>query len=133
LFNSFHLTDPFHGASLQSRWWIMDREREAFFVGLGGQGHYSSDIPNFYALVWQSKIIRIETFSNVTGDQNNGYEASRRITSIKAPESLLIDNEKILELIKDALIANSTDVNKNTKVGFDFIATPLYLLETNNY
>ncbi|PYG85611.1 hypothetical protein LY28_03299 [Ruminiclostridium sufflavum DSM 19573] len=56
-FNSFNLKSPFTDKLLYSSEWTIDREREAFMAGLGGQGTYESEIPMFYALVWRKSII----------------------------------------------------------------------------
>lgn len=33
--------------------WVIDREREAFLVSIGGgQGFYTSEAPQYFAMVW---------------------------------------------------------------------------------
>lgn len=52
-FNSFNLKNPVTGDLLFSRKWTIDRKRDVFLVGMGGQGFYESEIPMYYALVWK--------------------------------------------------------------------------------
>ncbi|MEK3793113.1 hypothetical protein MKX42_15395 [Paenibacillus sp. FSL R7-0204] len=94
-FNSFQLKDPFTRKSLESRSWTIDRERDAFLVGLGGQGDYESDVPMYYALVWKGNVIGMDTYSTGTGNVSSGIEMFWKITKIEAPGSLLQGSQTI--------------------------------------
>lgn len=130
-FSSFNLKNPITKETLNSRRWTIDRERNSFLVGLGGQGIYGSEIPMFYALIWNKRVIMLETFSKAIGNNSSGMEFFWKITKIKAPESLLKDKDEMMNMIQEAFIAYDTSDKKGclTKVNFDFIATPWFFKE----
>lgn len=129
-FNSFQLKDPFTRKPLESRSWTIDRERDAFLVGLGGQGDYESDVPMYYALVWKGNVIFMDTYSTGTGNVSSGIEMFWKITKIEAPGSLLQDHEQLIDLIKGALDAKGFAGRRDcvTAVQFDYIATPVFAM-----
>jgi hypothetical protein len=131
-FNSFNLKSPFTRNEPIEPWkWIIDRERDAFLVALGGQGYYESEIPRFYALIWKKNIIKIETFRNGIGSFSTGVEIWWKITKIEAPECMIEDNTEMVELIKEALDAEGSGGRRDcvTRVNFDYIAEPRYIRE----
>ncbi|PYG83914.1 hypothetical protein LY28_03762 [Ruminiclostridium sufflavum DSM 19573] len=130
-FNSFNLKSPFTDKLLYSREWTIDREREVFMVGLGGQGTYESEIPMYYALVWGKSVIFLDTFCNGKGDYDTGIEMWWKITKIKAPICLLKDNDKMIEIIKEAFDAMGFAGIRNCvkRVNFEYIAEPVYMQE----
>jgi len=132
-FNSFNLKNPITKETLNSRRWVIDRERNAFLVGLGGQGIYGCEIPMFYALIWNKNMIMLETFSKAAGSNSTGMEFNWKITRIEAPECLMKDKDEMMDMIKEALIAYDTSDNNGsaTKVNFDYIATPWFIREVN--
>jgi len=129
LFNSFNLKSPFTGEALQSRRWVIDREREAYLIALGGQGMYYSEVPMFYAFIWKNNVVKLETFENSKGDILSGYETKWKINRIEAPKSLLQDHEVLMNLIKEAFISEASPSKKDVLsiVHFDYIATPWFV------
>lgn len=132
-FNSFQLKDPFTRKLLESRSWTIDRERNAFLVGLGGQGIYDSDIPMYYALIWNNNIIYMDTFSAGNGNVSSGIEMFWKITKIEAPGNLLQDQDEMMALIKEAFDAKGFAGRRDcvTSVHFDYIATPGFVMGGN--
>ncbi len=128
-FNSFNLLSPFTDEPIFAREWTIDRERDAFLVGLAGQGTYESDIPMFYALVWKKNVIILDTYSKGEGNYSKGIEMWWKITKIKAPDTLIKNMEEMLELIKEAFDAFGFAGIREcvTKVNFDFVAEPEFI------
>lgn len=131
IIDSFNLIKPISKSPCKPRRWTIDREGNAFLVGLEGQGFYSSEIPMFYALIWNKKIIQLETFSKAEDTSTTFKEYWWKITRIEAPECLFKDKNEMMELIKEALIASdiSNIENCDTKVNFDFVAKPIFIME----
>lgn len=86
----------------------------------------------FYALIWNKNIIELETFSKARRKSDTFMEFWWKVTRIEAPECLFKDKDEMMELIKEALIAEDISNIKNcdtTKVNFDFIAKPVFIME----
>ncbi|PYG83910.1 hypothetical protein LY28_03758, partial [Ruminiclostridium sufflavum DSM 19573] len=132
-FNSFNLKNPVTNEILNSRRWVIDRERNAVLIGLGGQGIYGCEIPMFYALIWNENIIMLETFSKAIGNNAIDTDFYWKITRIEAPECFLKDNTEMMDMIKEALTAYATRSKNDsvTKVNFDYIASPWFIREVN--
>jgi hypothetical protein len=131
-FNSFNFESPFtKNKSIEPWKWTIDREQDAFLVGLGGQGYEHSDIPEFFALVWKKNVIIMETFSGGSGSNSTGVEVWWKITSIKVPQNLIAEKDAVMELIKEAFDAYGNGYNRTyvRKVEFRFIAEPFFVQE----
>lgn len=130
-FNSFSLKSPFTDQPLYAREWTIDRERDVFLVGLGGRGTYDSDIPMFYALIWENEVILLDTYCKGEGNYSTGIEMWWKITKIIAPDALIKNMEEMLELIKEAFDAIGFAGVREcvTKVNFDFVAEPVFIRE----
>lgn len=129
LYDSFNLSSPFTNKPVESRKWTIDRERNAFLIALGGRGYWDSDIPHYYAFIWKNNVIKIETFSKEHGNANTGIEVRRKITSIKMPEKLMPEKDVVMELVKEAFEVHGFLWRKSNKVNFDYIASPLFILD----
>ncbi|CAH1204396.1 hypothetical protein PAECIP111893_02242 [Paenibacillus plantiphilus] len=129
-FQSFNLRSPFNGRPLETRKWIVDRERDAYLVSMGGQGTYDSEIPMFHALIWNGNTINIDSFTTGTGDVSIGIEKFWKITRIEAPVDVREKEDELLDLIKDAFDAKGFAGSKDcvVNVHFDFIAAPEFRL-----
>ena len=128
LFDSFNFKNPLSDKPLRYWKWTIDRERDAFVVGLGGQGYYNSEIPMFYALVLGKNLILLETYSEEHGMYNSGVDVRWKISKITAPETLKQDQQIIMDLIKDAFDAMGAGRRDCVKsVNFDYMATPSYV------
>lgn len=130
-FNSFGFINPVTGDCVEPWKWTIDRERDIFLVGLGGQGYEHSEIPMFYALVLGKRVISIETFSWGKGDACVGVEKWWKLTSIKVPQSLFPEKDKIIELIKEAFDAHGSGYKRDhvKKINFEYIASPVFVSE----
>ncbi|PYG83912.1 hypothetical protein LY28_03760 [Ruminiclostridium sufflavum DSM 19573] len=129
-FNSFNFKSPFTQNDSIKPWkWTINREREAFLTGLGGQGYEHSEIPEFFALVWKKKVIILETFSGGSGSNSTGVEVWWKITSIKVPQSLIVEKEAVMDLIKEAFEAYGNGYNSTyvRKVEIKFISEPYFI------
>ena len=80
--------------------WSIDRNRQAFLIGLGG-GY--DDMPYFAAFWYEGCEIRIETPITLFKD-NDGNELLR-ITGIHIPQECYSKKEEICNLIIEAYIA----------------------------
>ncbi|HOQ01253.1 MAG TPA: hypothetical protein PK604_10620 [Acetivibrio clariflavus] len=68
IFNSYGFKSVFTNDPIEPWEWTIDRERDIFLVALEGRGYYDSEIPLFYALVWQKRVIKIEAYRKSIGD-----------------------------------------------------------------
>lgn len=73
-------------------------------------------------------MIVLETFSDGKGSISTGIEKWWKITSIEAPECLLKYNDKMLELIKEAIEAEGFG-DCVTRVNFEYVAEPWFTRE----
>jgi hypothetical protein len=56
--NSLGIISMSTGRTIITPNWVIDREREVFLVSIGGgQGFYTSEAPQFFALVWGKNVI----------------------------------------------------------------------------
>ena len=101
LFNSFHLKTPITNEVLIARKWTVDRERERYFILCGGQN--SEDIPLFFVLIFNKNKIYIEANITGNGDINTGIDSFWKISQINIPKKLEIDQNIILEYLKEAI------------------------------
>ena len=133
LLNSFNFKNPVTNKPLRLWKWTIDRERDAFLVGLGGVGYYDSEIPMFHALVWEKNVIILETYSEEHGKYSSGIEVRWKISKIKAPEILIQDQQTIINLIKDAFDAKGVGYERDCviSVNFDYIAKPSFVKEVH--
>lgn len=132
MLDSFNLIKPISKSRCDARRWTIDRERSALLVGLEGQGFYGGDMPGFYALIWNKNVIKLETFSKANDSSPTYKEFWRKVTKIEAPECLFKDKDEMMELIKEAIIAEAIKFVKGCceiKVNFDFIAKPIFIME----
>lgn len=110
--------------------WVIDRERETFLVSVGGgQGFYTSEAPQVFALVWGKSVIKLATFNEGNGNVRTGVEMRWKVAQIDAPEDLLDVKEELLELVKEAIGALGFAGRRDcvTNVIFDFIAEPRFI------
>jgi hypothetical protein len=130
-FYSLNLKSPFTDELVEPWKWTIDREREIFLVGLAGQGSEHSEIPMYYALVWKKNVIIIETFSGGTGSYSTGVEKWWRIPSIRIPECMAAEKDKVVELVKEAFDAHGSGYKRDhvKKVEFKHIASPFFIPE----
>ncbi|EKN62896.1 hypothetical protein P9E76_08600 [Schinkia azotoformans] len=128
-FYSFNFKNPVTLDPVKARKWTIDRESNAFLIGLGGQGSEFSEIPMFYAFVWKNDVIMMETFSRGTGNAQSGVELWWKITRIEIPEKLKSDKEVIVEQIKKAFDEYGSFHRRDHVKGvyFDVIAEPVFV------
>ncbi|AEV67600.1 hypothetical protein [Acetivibrio clariflavus] len=133
IFNSYGFKSVFTNDPIEPWEWTIDRERDIFLVALEGRGYYDSEIPLFYALVWQKRVIKIEAYRKSIGDFFTGTEMYWRITKIEAPMFFFNQKDELIELIKEAFDAHGSLGRRDivTKVNFDYIAEPYFIMEMN--
>ncbi len=131
LLASFNLKNPITNELRKANRWTIDRENLIFFMGLGGQGFYQGEIPEFFSLIWDNKEISIEAYSKGQGDRFSGVEIWWKITNIQVPESLRDNNAILIDTIKDAFTIygrfHRNDYIK--RVNFEYIAKPVFYKE----
>lgn len=101
---SYKLNNPVTLDPLNPFRWFIDKERNMIFLGLGGQGILGGEIPAYYALIWEEKVIVVETFSKAESIDQLTEEGHWYITDIQAPVSLKGKEEEIMELVKDTIV-----------------------------
>ncbi|WP_294362806.1 hypothetical protein [uncultured Clostridium sp.] len=115
-FKSFGFRDPLSSFSLAytPSVWVADRKKEIYLVNLGGQG-YKFDLefpPTYYYLIWDRKLVKIEAYDKGSGDYKVGKNRIWMIQRIVAQETLEIDENLLLDTIKEAFIAYDKGTNK---------------------
>lgn len=127
-FNSFNFTNPVTDISVKAVKWTIDRKKDAFLIRLGGQGLEFSEIPMFYAFVWQNNVITVETFRKGRGDAQSGIELFWRMSRIEIPESLKQEKDMVIKLIKEAFDTYGNGINRRhvKKINFEVIKDPVY-------
>ncbi len=130
---AFNFKNPVTHEIVSPMYWTIDRQRDVYLFGLGGQGSYDTEIPRFYTLVWKGKKIGLQTFSKGKGDYQSGVELWWKITGISVPESLRPQKEEVMQLIKEAIDAHGSGYRRDhvTKVNFDLIEWPVFYEEVN--
>lgn len=125
---AFTFKNPVTNIAITPKKWTINRERDAFLIGLGGQGTYNSEIPMFYALVWKNKVISLATYKKGVGNYRDGAELWWKITGISVPESLKPYKDEIIELIKEAIDAHGSFYKRDhvIRVNFDLIEWPVF-------
>ncbi len=129
--NSFGIISMSTGEPIMTPYWAIDREREVFLVSIGGgQGFYTSEAPQYFAMVWGKNLIKLATFSEGDGKISSGVKMRWKITQIDAPESLLNVKGELIELIKEAIGAlGIAGRNCVSKTDFEYIASPRFIRE----
>lgn len=96
--------------------WNVDKEREIYFIYLGGG---TLERPSIYALIWKSKkvIISVEA-------RSYKEDVHWLIASIKASKALEHDKEKIIEIIKEVV-----PIFYGCKVIFEVFPEPVFIEE----
>ena len=130
-FNTFQFINPIGGKLLHSKQWIIDREKNMFLLGLGGQGLSGTEIPMFYAFAIEKEVIAMETFTKFTGDNftEEGGDIWLSVTKLSIPECITISINEIVDNIKAAFIEKWTGENTVgvQRLHFESIAEPRYV------
>src|SRR5690349_4051320 len=103
-FDALRLISPATGRPPEQRVWAVDRERNMYFVSLGGG---FGDIPELFALVARGQQIIVAGTQEVTGtfaDRNLQIEWT--ISEVRFPKALAVDIELYLQWLREALIAH---------------------------
>lgn len=130
----FNFRNPLsHIRPLRLTHWTADRERKAFLIALGGEGYYGAEIPGFFVFIWKNRVMKIEAFTEGQGNFEKGIEVWWKINKIIIPDIFKKDQQIIMDLIREAFIAESRcyriDCVKN--ITFDYIAEPSFVKEVN--
>ena len=112
-YDAFDFKSPFNGEPVPAWKWTIDRERDVFLVPLGGQGGEQSEIPAFFALVWNGEVIRFDAFTRGRGDGQTGVEKWWNIFDIRIPQNLEPKREEIIKLIKEAIDASGSGYRRD--------------------
>ena len=96
--------------------WNVDKEREIYFIYLGGG---TLERPSIYALIWKSKKVIISVESRSYKDNVHWL-----IESIKASKALEHDKEKIVEIIKEVV-----PISYGCNVIFEVFPEPVFVEE----
>ena len=128
MYNSWELKDPMRKPLLEREFahWVADRERKAYFCGLGGHGF---DAPWAYALMWDGNYILVWVLDSMRRNADSSKDWCYNISHIWAPKTLSDKSDEIVELIKEALSAKFIQNPKNSHLGVAFInvATPRFV------
>ena len=84
-------------------WWCADRERNAYLVGIGG-GY--QDMPYYYDLWWNGRIIRMEISKRFLKNSNGGIDVIWYVHSIPISEEIWKFKDDVLEMIHEAFAVN---------------------------
>jgi hypothetical protein len=103
--------------------WTIDRERDFFFVPLGGNGP-DGERPEVYALCWNGQIVRLE--AKVTGSGGGKFWDTIywSVSKVDIPDDLQPNQDEILHALKDAICAHGRlfDVEHVKSVHIEFVS-----------
>ena len=96
--------------------WNVDKERESYFIYLGGG---ALERPSIYALIWKGKKVIISV-------ESRSYKENVHwlIESIKSSKVLEHDKEKIIEIIKEVV-----PISYGCEVIFEVFPEPVFIEE----
>ena len=87
--------------------WVVDRDRNAFLVCVGGRP-WSEDMPGEYAFVWQGHVIKFKAHITAGPKTNKSTRTVRwNVFGVQVPDLLSNCTDKILELISEAITADT--------------------------
>lgn len=117
LFDSFNLCyDGVKREVNKFTYWLVDKEREIYFIYLGGG---ALEHPYVYALIWKNRKVIITV-------ESRSYKENVHwlIESIKASKSLEQDKKAIIEIIKEVV-----PITYGCEVIFEVFPEPVFVEE----
>lgn len=102
-FDALKLISPATGQPPEKALWAVDRERQLYFVHLGGG---FGEIPDLYALVAQGQRIMIEGRQRASGSAGRDLTMDWQISKVRMPKALAPRADEFLALVREALIAH---------------------------
>ena len=126
-FNSFGFISAYTRKLIELKMWTIDRERDIFLCVLAGAGFKEINQARFLALVVEGMVIDIEAYIETIGEFDKGGEISWDIEKIVVPFQLGRNIDKMIDLVKEALIAhgNYYKTEKIKRIDFKNIQTPI--------
>ena len=102
LYNSFELYyDHKLKKANENRLWTVDKERDIYFIFLGGGG---LDVPEEHAIIWQNRKIRIMSDTKAVTEKTSGKTFLHwAVTNIWAEKSLEKKESELIQLIREIL------------------------------
>lgn len=107
-YDAFNFVSPFNREPVPAWKWTIDRKRDVFLVGLGGQGGEGSEIPAFFALVFEGHPVHFRSFTNGKGDYQSGIELWSHIFRISLPKEIESRKDEVLATLQEAVDAWGT-------------------------
>ena len=129
---SFKLPYPLSRSMMADipRCWAADREREMFFVSVGGQGfHFSEEYPpSYYYLIWCGQLIMMQSYYKAIGNMQEKRKYIYKVHCILAPNILESQSALIAEVIKEAV----TEYERGSSqffgtIEFEEMSTPIFM------
>jgi len=103
--------------------WVADRERNAFLVGIGGG---RDDMPCFYDFWWNGHTVRMDIWEAGSGNYENGFNIVWNILKLPIPNEIWEYKNKIIIMIKEAFSVDTSWYNPErvNSVDVDFRCLP---------
>ena len=101
VFANEYLTDEAERVKYGSAHVTLDRERDAWLTRSGGGG----ERPEFIEFHWQGEEIKMHAYESQTGNAEDGLIITWKVAKILIPEKLEIHRPEIINLVREALIA----------------------------
>lgn len=97
--------NPVTGRQIEIYKWTIDRERDVFFIPLGGYGGRPG-MPDYFVLSWHGAVIEIDGCGEASGNAEKGVVVFWNIANVVIPRSLESKSTEVIELVKEAMEAS---------------------------
>ena len=126
--NDFKFKSPYSSDLIKPWKWTIDRERDIFLIIIDGAGDKDLLHPRFLVLVFNNAIIKIETYVSSRGNSKK-RDIVWDIERIIVQSDINMDANKVIEYVKEALIAHGNIYNTEgvNKIDFSRIPTPVFI------
>ena len=88
--------------------WVIDRERDAFLIRLGGGGPWEGGAApkprEYLALSWKGEVIKFEALVSAEGNID-AWVATWEVLNVQIPDALEVHRDLVLQLIEEGLVA----------------------------
>lgn len=105
--------------------WIIDRDRDAFLMFVGGHGGQIREIPSYYALKWKGKVMYFRAVETESGSlSGQGLHVYRKFINFSVPQELQAEQDYIKHLLHEAFdVYGFAGRNHNVTVHLEFQPT----------
>jgi hypothetical protein len=84
--------------------WVIDRDRDAFLMFLGGHGGNVKGIPSLYVFSWGGRLLYLKAYEKEVGSSYSagGAHIYRTFINFVLPEEFVADQSELITLLQEA-------------------------------